>query len=559
VLTTGICGLLGLGGLSACGDRGYVGPLLRVSGSWNGEAKGDHAAPLLWDEGSGTYQGIVELPGDTLRLRLYSPYTDALIGAGDNSPGGAIPATLKTAGGDDKAAALQVITPVLARYSMVYDPGATSLRIDLADDAEVGQPPGAKELVLALRGADRLDSGQQAQRASALQGQIRDLNERGLEMPLQIGGDRTDRSAGSGVTFLAFGEVDSTDYSVVGNFNGWMPGADPIQVVLDGTVGYRAHVVSGTRLEYRLALHGLRRADPLNAEVVWDGAYLPANLKNILGGNVGDFNSVGVSPGYVEQGSRLRVVRLPVREVYVYLPPHYDAQRSARYPSIYIHDGKDAIVRGHYNQALDQLISGGSIPSVVAVFIPALSDADARLAEFAHFSDPYFSDIQPRGSAYEQMLLEGILPAIEAQFNVSRLPDERAMLGVDMAGALSFYVAWHDKQQRFRRVGSQSGRFGWGAMRDQTTSPYTDLLRMDQSAVMKRLSFDWADGDQFQVALHETVLKPLFQGNPGYANKVSFVKQDKPVMGVPSPTVWDNWRSRLDMALKFLLSDLPKN
>lgn len=536
-LAIALCGGLGAAG---CGAGDFGGPVARLSGSFNGWSKGERAAALQWD--GSAYRGVVELPGDALQLQLYLPYTGDLVGGGPQV--GVVPGRLATTPPGRAAPPLRIETPLSARYELSYDPSQRRLSIDLAADAEADQSPGAALLVQALRGADRATPAERAQRAADLAAALKD---KGIETPLRSGkGDQ------QGLTFLQLGRADGAA-SIVGDFNDWTEGRDVLQATLDGNLAYHARSASGVRLEYRLNLGGGRYADPLNSEVIWDGAYLPSNLQNVLGGNVGDFNSIATSPGYVEQGSRLRRLFVKGRELFVYLPPGY-AAATRDYPSIYIHDGKDAIVRGRYNQSLDRLISAGTVPPVVGVFLPAQSDPNARLSEYSHVKDPYFADVAPKGAEYQAFILDAVLPEIERQFRVRRDPAQRAMLGIDMAGPFSFYLAWKDPQRRVLRVASQSGRFGWGN-NDPTRSPYIEALREDRSAVMKRVSFDWADGDPFQVQVHDSVLRPLIGNNMGWQGKAQFLRQDKPAP-VMSPTVWDNWRMRLDAALSFLLGDL---
>ncbi|MCS6914429.1 MAG: alpha/beta hydrolase-fold protein [Myxococcales bacterium] len=534
-------GLCSLGLLAACGDIGAWGPLVRLSGSFNGWAKGERAAALRWE--GGAYRGVVELPGDALQFHIYSPYTDELIGGLGIVAG--VPGRLPTSAPAQVVAPLRIDTPLPARYEIVLEPALRRLQIDLAPDAERGQPPGAAALVAALRGADRVSPDERARRAEAFG---RTLRDQGIETPLRV-----TEGPWPGLTFVHLGGDGGGASEVIGDFNDWTQGRDPMQAALDGRLMYCGRTARGVRLEYRLLVRGQRLTDPLNPEVVWDGAYLPANLRNVLGGNVGEFNSVAMAPDYTEQGSRLRRLLVRDREVLVYLPAGYD-RSDATYPSLYIHDGKDAVVRGRYHQSLDRLIARGAIPPVVAVFIPAQSDPQARLSEYSHFPDPYFSDIVPRGGAYERFVLEEVLPQVERSYRVRRSGAERAMLGVDMAGPFTFHLAWNDREHRFQRIASQSGRFGWGSS-DPTRSPYIDLLKQDRSQALRRLSFDWSDGDPFQVQVHETVLKLMLGHNPAYQNKVLFLRQDRP-LPLASPTVWDGWRARLETVLVFLLGDL---
>ena len=552
-----VAGLGGpIAGLGGCGQGdSYLGPAVRVTGSFNNWAKGELAPALTWD--GAMYKGEVRLPGNALQLRLYSPYTGDLldIRSLSSAPGvvpgvpsilaiaPTTPSGLPTQG--DKSSRLN--TPVPANYLLEYNPARQLLRIDFADGAELGQPAGAAQLIAALRDSDRLTGDEIKTRAGTLTASLKDI-----KLPLVVGAGDS-----QGLTFLqVLDPVDLPELSLVGDFNQWDESSDPMTSALGGAIAYLGRVVTGIRLEYRFALHGKRISDQHNDEIAWDGAYLPPNLQNLLGGNVGDFNSVAFSPGYTEQGSRLKLLTVPdstedsgTRELYVYLPAGYDPN-GPLLPSLYIHDGKDAIVRGLYNQALDRLIRDKQIPKAVAVFIPAKADANKRLAEYASFGDPYFANITPAGSTYEAFITGPVLRAVEGAFRVSTDSKQRAMLGVDMAGPLTFHIAWNSRTPPFMRLASQSGRFGWGQ-----PNSYAQLLTQPPLGDLPlRMSFDWADDDNFQVAAHADIQAGLYPKID--RSQVNFTKQISPPA---ASTPWDTWRGRLDTSLTFLLHDLVGN
>lgn len=555
---------------AGCGQDTYHGSVFRITGSFNNGARGERAPALTWNDSAQVYQGIVALPGDALQVRLFAPMDDTLIGGLATEPA-AVPGSLPTAAAADGAKReLLVDTPLAGLYQVTFDPARRQLRVDLAPSAEQGRDPATTALIRALRGADQADAAEKQRRADALIAAFSAPEAPPtprLQTPLRTSQSDGDVVTYKSVTFLQLGSIDSVDVpdtlSVVGDFNDWTEGRDPMRLVLDRRIAYRARQ-SSVRMEYRLALHGQRHTDPFNPEIVWDGASLPPNLRNLLGGNVGDFNSVAVSPD-TDQGSRLQRLVIPMagqpsREVYVYLPRGY-ALSDKRFPSLYLHDGKDAIVRGRYNQILDQLIADQKIPPLLAIFIPAESDATARLVAYSHFNDPYFlqsGTTVPKGQDYAAFLNDVLVPTIDKKYRTVNSPDQRAMLGIDMAGPFTFYVGWSDGS-KFQRLASQSGRFGWGVTAQAAMiPPYVGYLsKYDRSASMKKLSLDWADMDQFQVAANDQIQK-LLAGTPGYATKTRFYRQDKP-LNLPNPDAWDNWRSRLDGSLTFLLGDLVGN
>lgn len=536
---------------AGCGQAGsYQGATLRLSGDFNAWNTGETAPSLAWD--GERYRGTVALPGDRLSLRLFAPATGQLVGraAGSASDGvqtAGVPSTI-TVSQASAVDPLLVATPLPARYVIEFSPGNNQLHIDLAEDAEQGQAPEAAALVVALRGADHLSADESHLRVEALRTQLQSLN---AEMPLHVGEGET-----RGLIFLHLRHVDLPELSLVGDFNSWTAGRDPMQVVLDGSLAYLGKRATGVRLEYRFDLHGLRYPDPENAEIAWDGAYLPPNPDNLLGGGRGEWNSVAFAPGYVETGSRMRHLPMPTAaegptqpEVFVCLPAGYGQSPEQSYPTLYVYDGKDALVRGRYDGALQRLAQAHEIPSVIGVFISSPATPQDRLTSFTSFPDAQYPEVSPLASVTSKQLLTEIVPQVDKTF---RTKTPRSLLGIDIAGPFSVLLAWQDDQHRFTRVASQSGRFGWGDDKF-TNSPYIKALGTDKSAVMERLSFDYSDSDppQAQAMVHDAVRAALSQ--PGYLGKVQISRQ-----GSAMGQYWDGLRSRLDASLIFLLRDLVK-
>ena len=123
------------------------------------------------------------------------------------------------------------------------------------------------------------------------------------------------------------------------------------------------------------------------------------------------------------------------------------------------------------------------------------------------------------------------------------------MLGIDMAGPFTYQLAWDDPEGRFRRLVSQSGRFGWGQDPQTLARPYLASLARDRGSVVERISMDWTDGDLFQVQVHEALRVLL--NVPAYAGKLQMTRQVD-----ASTQVWESLRSRAVLGLAFALSDL---
>ena len=81
-------------GAGCSSDDGYLGPSVRLSGSFNGWVRGEIAPELTWD--GHEYRGVVTLPGETVEAQngqilidgepLDEPYLDEGVTTGDFDP-----------------------------------------------------------------------------------------------------------------------------------------------------------------------------------------------------------------------------------------------------------------------------------------------------------------------------------------------------------------------------------------------------------------------------------------------------------------------------------------
>lgn len=542
---------------AGCGSPlGPYGDSLRVSASFNGWSKGEQAPLLKWD-GARYVNDKVRMPGDRVELRLPFSTSEQIAGTGVAAP---VPSVVFAAPTVTKAIVIE--TPLAAYYALSFDPEKRQLRVDLASDAEADPkalPGGGVKLVQALRGSDLVSDDEQRQRAADLRAY---LATPGAGTPL-VGGEND----APGYTFLHFNGDQQAPVYLQGDFNEW--GASdptPLPTVLSGRLGYKARQTSATELLYAFVSGGARYQDPLNPEVIIHAGPLQPNLDNVIGGNQGLFDSQARQMGAFEPCARLHHLALPrtrgaLREVFVYLPPNYDDK--TRYPVLYVHDGQDALVLGRYKDSLDRAIGNcngagpGVIPRTIVVFVPAQSESAARLADFAPFADERFPDVRPQADDFMAFFTDVIMPTVEGRYAIDAQPGKRAMLGVDMAGAFTFYMAWKDAAGRFTRVASQSGRFGWGySSADPTRQPFVDLIKTtDKSALLKRISLESLRGDSYQVTAANTALVSYFTQSPAYRSMVN-LPDPQPVPGAAS-SPWPLWTGlNLQNTLQFLLGDL---
>jgi predicted alpha/beta superfamily hydrolase len=119
------------------------------------------------------------------------------------------------------------------------------------------------------------------------------------------------------------------------------------------------------------------------------------------------------------------------RRAFVYTPPGYDEDPSARYPVLYLQHGwgEDETAwanQGHANLIMDNLIAEGKARPFIIVMTYGMTNvitpgAPGGLASF---------DIKP----FQTVLLDELIPYVDAQFRTLADADHRAMAGLSMGG-----------------------------------------------------------------------------------------------------------------------------
>jgi enterochelin esterase family protein len=288
------------------------------------------------------------------------------------------------------------------------------------------------------------------------------------DVEAQGGTPLTTSDGGSEVVFLATG-TPSTGYSVIGDFNQWTPDKDLLTQV-SGTSLYAAELTLPRASAYQYKLvDGSNVFEDLRAHnVVWDG---------IDRGARGQFNA-RVYPGLIDatEGRLIawRGVADPTiglaRDVFIYLPPVYDAKRAPVLPLLVFQDGNESLTRAGgtggptYSQVADTLYTEHPEEAAVLAFV----DLPPTANRFAQYSfDPVIDsrltpDVlpwpTPQGDLYLQFLKVTLLPKLEAGFRLCPKPRDRGIGGASLGGLISGY-AGVTASDTWGFVGSQSGSY----------------------------------------------------------------------------------------------------
>ena len=116
------------------------------------------------------------------------------------------------------------------------------------------------------------------------------------------------------------------------------------------------------------------------------------------------------------------------RRAFVYTPPGYDKDLNKRYPVLYLQHGwgEDETAwsnQGHANLIMDNLIAEGKIKPFLIVMTYGMTN-DVRIGGLASF------DIGP----FQTVLLDELIPYVDANFRTLSDQPNRAMAGLSMGG-----------------------------------------------------------------------------------------------------------------------------
>jgi enterochelin esterase family protein len=208
------------------------------------------------------------------------------------------------------------------------------------------------------------------------------------------------------------------------------------------------------------------------------------------------------------------------RRIDVYTPAGYEASR-ARYPVLYLlHGSGDTeagwTAIGRANLILDNLIAAGKAKPMIVVMPYGRARQDVYLAPFA--------TANTEATAFQNDLLNDVMPYAEKFYRISGKPDERAIAGLSMGGAQALSIGLKHLDS-FHAIGA----FSAGGRSN------TELLS-DPAAAKKYLKL-------FYIACGKA--DSLFASSQAL-HKTLEEKQVKHVF-VPSEEghVWRNWRNYL--------------
>jgi enterochelin esterase-like enzyme len=158
------------------------------------------------------------------------------------------------------------------------------------------------------------------------------------------------------------------------------------------------------------------------------------------------------------------------RRAFVYTPPDYSRDPARRYPVLYLQHGwgEDETAwtnQGHANLIMDNLIADGAIEPFIIVMTYGMTN-DVQIGGLGGFDVGQF----------ETVLVDELIPYIDAQFRTLDDQPNRAMAGLSMAAMETRWIAL-DHLDSFSHIGLFSG--GSISLSDVDNAPgFRDRVRL---------------------------------------------------------------------------------
>ena len=178
--------------------------------------------------------------------------------------------------------------------------------------------------------------------------------------------------------------------------------------------------------------------------------------------------------GKVEQHTVFDSTYRRPRDVWVYMPPGYDARATTPYPLIIAFDGAEYRDTMPLPFVLDTLLAAKKAPAFVAVLIDN-GESAVRIADL--------------GNAHRMadFLAKQLVPWVQKGWRVSTDPKRVIVTGSSAGGLAASYVAFVHPQL-FGNVWSQSGAF-WRGPEATNGEPYEWLAAQVKAAPKKPIRF----------------------------------------------------------------------
>jgi len=281
---------------------------------------------------------------------------------------------------------------------------------------------------------------------------------------------------------------------------------------------------------YQLVIDGAQVPDPgsmyfFGAGRWGSGIEIPASDQ--------DFYSLKKVPhGQVRENLYFSGITQSWRRCFVYTPPDYEGNPSARYPVLYLQHGMGEdetgwSVQGRANLILDNLIAEGkAVPMIIVMDRGYASKPDQS-------SSPDAGRIQggPTGfSAFEEVLIKEIIPMIDSTYRTLADRKHRAMAGLSMGANQTIQITMNNLDL-FSYIGGFSGTSNYPSSAEIDPGKFMNGKFSDAKALNEKINLFWlglgtkepdpfpGSVGAFRKMLEKTGVKYVYYQSPGTAHE----------------------------------------
>lgn len=154
------------------------------------------------------------------------------------------------------------------------------------------------------------------------------------------------------------------------------------------------------------------------------------------------------------------------RLIDVYLPPSYKPKGRKRYPVIYMHDGNNLffpeIAFGGWPWAVDRCVNTLSTYGMIQEpIVVGVHNTWGRHFEYSWTPMSFQGQVEGGGGTmYAHMLIQELMPQINARFRTLPGRENTAIMGSSMGGLISYYLGLYHPEV-FGKIGVVSPSFWW--------------------------------------------------------------------------------------------------
>ncbi|MFT3710827.1 MAG: alpha/beta hydrolase-fold protein [Archangium sp.] len=236
------------------------------------------------------------------------------------------------------------------------------------------------------------------------------------------------------------------------------------------------------------------------------------------------------------------------RGVYVYLPPTYLENSTARMPVVYMHDGQNLFdpnaafggVTWRVPEAMNDAASSGAFRE--AIVVGAENAGANRISEYTPTSDPMYGG--GNGDLFLRMLVEELKPKVDSELRTLPGRADTVLIGSSLGGLISSYAGVR-KADTFGNIGAMSPSVWWDGRVLLTFVAQTGT----GTARPLRVYVDSGDSGSSNDGVTDTADLAAAYRTLGYADGSTL----KYVVQQGATHTESAWASRLPGALEFLL------